>query len=555
MEISRRLFLSFSIALALDGCSSDAKSETVADSGSAAKPQQLSTTEVAGSTTTIPLAPSPPTSAVSPTTTEGAVTKFDTNPFTLGIASGDPDLTSVILWTRLALDPLHGGGMGEENIPVTWELSIDAEFATIVASGSAVARMTDAHSVHVEATPTDHTAAEYFYRFSAGGFSSPVGRTKLAPSSTVANTRFVSASCQNYEDGFFAAHADIAAQSPDFLLWLGDYIYEGAGSPAGSAEAVRSHASPEPKDLAAYRNRYALYKTDLSLQAAHQACPWFVIWDDHEVENNYAGLTPQDPSETAGFGARRQQAYKAWWEHQPVRLPPPGTDGEYRVYRAVRWGDLIGFAMLDTRQYRSDQGCGDVTLNLDPACSDLQDASRTLTGAEQEAWLFSTLGEQNTLWNVIAQQIVMADITLNGAVLNYDQWDGYPQARQRILQHLADAQVRNAIVLSGDIHLAGVAVLRAGERGTGQPVAIEFVDTSISSGGLVDAAVTDVVKSFPDIVDVELEHRGYILHTVSGTEWSAEYRVVDDVSVPVSPVRAYRTFVVNEGTPSVAVQA
>ena len=568
MEISRRLFLSLSIALVVDGCSSDAKSEPSADSDPPLTPQPSTTavTQVTAATQEAPAAENVPAPTVPATTgpastgpassaTETNAVEFATDPFTLGIASGDPNQTSVILWTRLALDPLHGGGMGDEDVSVWWEMSTDAEFETIVADGSALASVTDAHTVHIDAAPSDRTAAEYFYRFRAGGFMSPVGRTKLAPTSNVASTRFVSASCQNYEDGFFAAHADIAAQSPDFLLWLGDYIYEGAGSPAGSADAVRSHASPEPKDLTAYRNRYALYKSDSSLQAAHQACPWFVIWDDHEVENNYAGLIPQDPTETATFGLRRQQAYKAWWEHQPVRLPPPGDEGEYRIYRSVRWGDLVGLALLDTRQYRSDQGCGDATLNLDPACSDLLDATRTLTGAEQQAWLFSTLGQQDTLWNVIAQQIVMADITLNGAVLNYDQWDGYPQARQRILQHLADANVPNTIVLSGDIHLAGVAVLRAGERDTSPAVAIEFVDTSISSGGLVDAAVTDLVKSFPDIVDVELEHRGYILHTVTANEWSAQYRFVENVALPDSPVTVYRTFVVNEGTSSVAAQA
>ncbi len=287
---------------------------------------------------------------------------------------------------------------------------------------------------------------------------------------------------------------------------------------------------PKPKHLVAYRDRYALYKLDANLQAAHHGCPWFIIWDDHEVENNYAGLSPQDPADDVSFAERRHAAYVAWWEHQPVRLDPPPPTGEYRIYRAVQWGDLIGMTLLDTRQYRTNQACGDAVLQLTPACPETFDDARTLTGADQEQWLFATIGTLGTTWNVIGQQVVMANLTVSDAVLNYDQWDGYPKSRQRVLQHLADAAVKNAIVLSGDIYLAGVAVLRAGEPGVGQPV-----------------------KAFPDIVDVELAHRGYTLHTVTPSSWEANYRVVDDVADAESTISTYRTFVVDEGTTAVRV--
>jgi len=236
-----------------------------------------------------------------------------------------------------------------------------------------------------------------------------------------------------------------------------------------------------------------------------------------------------------------------------VRLDPPPAEGEYRIYRREQWGDLIGMTLLDTRQYRSDQACGDVTLSLDPPCPETFADDRTLMGAEQEQWFFDNVGRGGTTWNVIGQQVVMADIMLNGAVLNYDQWDGYPKDRQRILQHLVDANVSNSIVLSGDIHLAGVAVLRLGEPGTGTPVAIEFIDTSISSGARVPPNVEGLASAFPDIVDFELAHRGYTLHTVTPQRWTADYRIVDNALVEGSTVSTYKTFAVDSGVTAVAV--
>jgi alkaline phosphatase D len=315
------------------------------------------------------------------------------------------------------------------------------------------------------------------------------------------------------------------------------------------------HIGPEPTTLVEYRNRYARYKSDPQLQAAHTACPWYVIWDDHEVENNYAGLVPQDPAEAPTFEARRFAAYQAWWEHQPVRLDPPvAADQEYRIYRDVQWGDLIELVLLDGRQYRTDQACGDVTLSIDPPCPETFDPARTMLGDTQEAWMFDALAASTSVWNVIGNQVVFADATLNGAVLNYDQWDGYPVERQRILQHLADAKVPNVVVVTGDIHLAAVAQLRAGDRGTGTPVGVEFVTTSISSNGLIPAQVSGVITSFPDLVDAELVHRGYSLHEVTPSRWTATYRIVADVSQADSPVSTLATYIVEAGTNIVAKQ-
>ncbi len=312
---------------------------------------------------------------------------------------------------------------------------------------------------------------------------------------------------------------------------------------------ARVHLGPEPTTVEEYRNRYGRYKSDPHLQAAHSACPWFVIWDDHEVENNYAGLTPQDPADAATFADRRFAAYQVWWEHQPVRLDPPvAGGGEYRIYRDMHWGGLIDLSLLDGRQYRSDQACGDVTLSLDPPCPETTDPTRTMLGDEQESWLYDTLGASTATWNVIGNQVVFADATLNGAVLNYDQWDGYPVQRERILQHLADNSVPNVVVLTGDIHLAAVAQLRAGDRATGTPVGAEFITTSISSDGLISDQFTDVLKSYPHLVDAELTHRGYAMHTVTPDRWLAEYRIVADVSRDDSEVTTLGTYAVDVGT-------
>ena len=533
------MFLAAGAAVVVAACSDDDKSSVA--TGTAAP----STTAVAGTSTTTT------TTEPATTTTTLPPVELAADPFTVGVASGDPDATSVVLWTRLAPDPLNGGGMPADDVPVTWEVSDSADFATVVSSGSATATADRGHSVHVVAPLDEGT---WYYRFRVGQYTSPIGTTSPAPavSTAISAAKFAVANCQHYAEGHYAAHRDLAEQQPDFVVWLGDYIYEDAGAD-GADPAARVHLGPEPTTLVEYRNRYGRYKSDPQLQAAHATCPWYVIWDDHEVENNYAGLSPQNAADAPTFAERRFAAYQAWWEHQPVRLDPPtGPDQEYRIYRDVHWGDLIGLALLDGRQYRTDQACGDATLSLDPPCPETFDTSRTMLGDAQETWLYDALDNSTSVWNVIGNQVVFADATLNGAVLNYDQWDGYPVQRQRIVQHLADAAVPNVVVVTGDIHLAAVGQLRAGDRGTGTPIGVEFITTSISSNGLIPASVSGVFQTFPDLVDAELEHRGYSLHTVTPARWTAEYRIVADVSLADSPVTSLATYVVEAGTNIVA---
>ncbi len=551
-RISRRLFLAGSAAVltggaaVLGGCSDES-----ADPGNGPGTTGA-TDEPTTAAATEPTEPTAPTgTADAAATTEPAAPsttaiELPGDPFTLGVASGDPGIRSVVLWTRLAPDPLNGGGMPDGDVDVRWEVSATDTFDEVFTSGTFTASTAHGHSVHAVA---ELDPGWWFYRFRVGGYTSPVGRTQTAPSMTAepATVRFASASCQNYQDGFYTAHRDIADQQVDFVTFLGDYIYEGGAATIGENFVVRTHGTDEVTTLETYRNRYALYKADADLQAAHASCPWYVIWDDHEVENNYAGLVPQNPADESTFAERRRAAYQAWWEHQPVALPPPdsGTD-DYTIYRSARWGDLVDLVLLDGRQYRTDQACGDPGLSLDPPCPETFDESRSMLGDVQERWLLDTLGSASAIWQVIGQQTIFGDVTLGGAVLNYDQWDGYPFERNRIVDALDPA--KNTVVLTGDIHFAGAGIIRQGGRGTGTPVAAEFVATSISSGGLVDPAVTEVVKAIPDIVDVELDHRGYILHTVTPDRWSAEYRMVDTVKEPGAPMFVHATYVIDAGT-------
>ena len=539
--ISRRVFFAGAAAVVIAACSDDAEqTSSVTDDNSTVTTTDAVTTTEAPTTST---------------TTTLASVDLAGDPFTLGVASGDPDATGVVLWTRLAPDPLRGGGMPPDDIPVLWEVSATDDFTEVAISGTETASAARGHSVHAT-VPLDQ--GDWFYRFRVGEYASAVGTTRRAPAGGDATeqVRFAVGSCQNFADGYYAAHRDITEQRPDFTVWLGDYIYEGGGLPGEADIAARIHLGAEPTTLDDYRNRYAQYKSDPQLQASHAVCPWFVIWDDHEVENNYAGLDPQNAAEAAGFQERRFVAYQAWWEHQPVRFDPPvAADEEFRIYRDAQWGSLIELALLDGRQYRSDQACGDETLNLDPACPETIDPTRKMLGDEQEQWLLSTLSGSTATWKCIGNQVVLTDATFNGAVLNYDQWDGYPAERARLLQAFADNAISNLVVVTGDIHLAAVAQLRAGDRGIGTPVGVEFVTTSISSDGLIGDELTDVLKTFPNLVDAELSHRGYSLHTVTPEQWIADYRIVADVDDANSEVLTFATYVVAAGSNTVVKAA
>lgn len=516
LRLSRRHFLALGATVVVGACSGDEGAPSPTSTPSTEGPGTTGPRATAATPTTSP----PPTTAPPPPTVALAA-----DPFLLGVTSGDPDATSVVLWTRLVGDL-------PATLDVTWETASDDAFGVVTATGTAAATAQDGHSVHVVVPVGGPTS----YRFRAGGYTSPGGRA--APAGSAATLKLAAASCQHWETGFYAAHRDLAEWAPDAVVFLGDFVYEGASRPVGDGR-VRSHDGPEAADLDGYRTRYAQYLTDPDLQAARAACPWFSIWDDHEVENDYAALEPQDPTERDGFAARRSDAYRAWWEHMPVRIPRPFPEADTIIYRSASYGDLVDLVLLDGRQFRSDQACGSPDLSAEPACPEALEPTRTMLGAAQEAWFAETVAASRATWVALGQQTVLTDIRLpNGAVLNFDQWDGYAPARDRLLAAAAPVAGR-MVALTGDIHLAGVGVLPG--------VGTEFVTTSVSSTADIPPELQPVLASFDHIVDAELAHRGYVRHTVTADTWTAEYRIVEDAADPASVVSTWQTFRVAAG--------
>lgn len=465
------------------------------------------------------------------------------NLFSLGVASGDPRHDSVLLWTRLAPDPLGGGGMPEVAVPVRYELAFDDAFAKVVRRGHAWAEPRWGHSVHASVNGL-RPDAWYWYRFIVGEEVSPIGRARTAPAPGRGDSlSFLFASCQNFRHGYYTAWEHAPAEETDLIVHLGDYIYEGGMASGG----VRQHNSPEVHTLDGYRNRYALYKQDPALQAAHAACPWVVTWDDHEVENNHAGLVPQEVEEQPEFAARRAAAYQAWWEHQPVRMPPP-TDEHLRIYRNLDWGRLGRFHVLDTRQYRDNQPCG--TNDWGTVCPERDDPARTFLGARQEAWLGRSLKRSRAVWDILANQVIMTALPVAGALHNFDQWDGYTAARSRLFDELRDGRVENPLVLSGDAHAGAVGeVVGQTDEGFTEPVATEFLGNSITSnfGEELWEAAEQLVVDLDHVRWINVRQRGYVRCDATRDAFTAQYRLVDTVLEPSSPISTASAWRVEPG--------
>ncbi|MDT0308337.1 alkaline phosphatase D family protein [Streptomyces sp. DSM 44917] len=468
--------------------------------------------------------------------------------FTLGVASGDPLPDGVVLWTRLAPDPLGGGGMPDRPVDVEWQVALDARFRSVVRSGRTRAVPAYGHSVHVDVRGlAPHR--DYWYRFRADGQLSPTGRTRTAPHPLAAGgrLRLALASCQNWQQGFFTAYADMAAQDPDAVLFTGDYIYEAAPS----ATALRPHeGAGEPVALEQYRNRHAQYRTDPDLARMHASAPWIVTFDDHEVDNDFAGAIPQDPDRQSPetFAARLTAAYQAYYEHMPVRATAVPSGPHIRMHRRLEFGRLARLSVLDTRQYRSDQA-----TTQEGAQSPLM----TMLGAEQRDWLVAGLRRSPARWNLIGSQIMMAETDLlpgTGKRWYYDAWDGYQVERNALLGELA--ATRNPVVLTGDRHLTMISDLKRDFADPGSAVVgAEFVGCSISSNGDQDQAAFHAewdprMGDNPHwkLVDA---HRGYHLFDITPEGVDARVRVVETVRTPGAAARTQARLRVEDGRPGV----
>jgi alkaline phosphatase D len=480
--------------------------------------------------------------------------RFDADPFTLGVASGFPSPNNVVLWTRLApLPQAPGGGMPAAVVPVEWEVASDEHFGRVVRSGVEYTVADWAHSVHVEPGGLE-PGRPYWYRFTAGGARSPTGRTATAPARDAAPSqlKLAVASCQQFEQGYYTAYQLMVADEPDLVLHLGDYIYE----LSWGENHVRSHGAPECYSLDDYRARYALYKGDAQLQAAHAACPWLLTWDDHEVDNDYADDTSEENDVPEWFLARRAAAYKACYEHQPLprRALPYGP--YLRLYSQQAYGGLVNVLMLDERQYRSPQACprpGRRGANRVSDCAELGSPERTKLGSRQEGWLVAQLAESKARWNLLAQGTVMAHIDEQrgpGERVWTDSWSGYPAARERLFAALETTRVRNPVCLSGDIHSFLAAKLNRAASDPASPVvATEFVTTSISSQGVSGKMIEDRLAENPSLLTGSSQYRGYLRLDVTPERLRADMVALDTVKEPVSGSRIFASFTVEDGRP------
>lgn len=477
------------------------------------------------------------------------------DPFQLGVASGDPDSTSVVLWTRLCPKPLEPDyGMKAESIPVSWELADDDGFKKVVRSGTAVATPQLGHSVHV--LPRGLSPNRwYFYRFRAGDAVSPVGRTRTAPALDASpdKLRFAFASCQSYEGGLYTAYQQMAADELDLVFHLGDYIYEYPNK----KKNLRKLTGPTDRKIQTledYRGRHALYRSDPLLHGMHARCPWVVTWDDHEFDNNYANeISEKEGVDPAAFLEQRANAYQAYYEAMPLRPTSLPKGPHLKLYRTCHFGRLAAFQVLDTRQYRSDQPNNDRPAELNEAALN---PKNSMLGADQANWLKSALIQSDAVWNVLAQQVMMGMVGLargeGGPKFSMDQWPGYAAERMKLMQFLADRRVPNPVVLTGDIHSNWVNDLRVDDRKPETPVvATEFVGTSISSGGNGQEKpiwLSELLNANP-CVKFHNTERGYVRCVATPGAMTADYVAVEDVTKPGGKIVTRASFVVEAGTP------
>lgn len=490
-----------------------------------------------------------------PLRSQPARTRFIGHPFTLGVASGYPRTDGMTLWTRLAPAPLQpdGGIPRDDVLPVRWQVADDEHFGRIAAQGQARAAHELARSVHVDVDGL-RPGRRYFYRFMIGDEVSPTGRTLTAPLSgrESAQFRFAFGCCQHYEQGYFEAYRHLVADAPDLMVFLGDYIYENTWGD----DLVRRHAAPEPYDLDDYRLRHAQYRTDADLQQAHEAMPWLLTWDDHEIDNDPAGTVSEhlDPR----FLLRRAAAYQAYYEHMPLpRAMAPRIDGSLRIHGEVAFGDLLRFFMLDNRQYRSANACNDPakgggSTDVVPGrCDALRDPSRTLLGAAQERWLSQALSASTARWNIVGQQTLVTPMTGRSdegeATVWTDSWDGFPAARERLLDDLGKPGLRNPIVIGGDIHANVVSDIRRVAGDDASPVlAAEVCGTSISSQGWPQARYDTALADNMHLKFARSDRRGYGLVTV-GRDARVDLRVLDSEKRRGSTIGTAASFVVEDG--------
>jgi alkaline phosphatase D len=454
--------------------------------------------------------------------------------FEHGVASGDPRADAIILWTRLS--PLE-----ESSVEVEWEMASDDGFAAVVTSGRARAEAENDFTVKIDVAGLE-AGSTYFYRFRALGRTSPTGRTRTAPAAGVQHLRFAVVSCSSLGHGYFHGYRRIAERDDvDAVIHVGDYIYEyGDGEYGG----VRGYEPPhEIVSLDDYRLRYSQYRRDPDLQELHRRFPMIAIWDDHEAADNSwkNGAVNHQPETEGPWGERLATAARVYSEWMPIR--DQGDDG--KIWRSLRFGDLVDLILLDTRLWARDEPAASTT---DPS---VRDVARQLLGSDQEAWFASELQGSTARWRLVGQQVMLGPLKLSGApnsegggtTVNPDQWDGYLAARARFFDTARASQKNNLVVLTGDIHTSWAIELTddpnepsAYDPATGAgAIGVEFVTTSITSPG-IGGISNDLIPVFqaanPHIKWADLERRGYLILDVTPERTQAAWFHLDRVDDP-----------------------
>jgi len=484
------------------------------------------------------------------------------NPFSLGVASGSPRSDGFVLWTRLAPEALSSnpetpGGMSGADVTLRYEIATDPGMTKIVRRGAATAEAAFAYSVHLDIAGLQ-AGRSYWYRFLSGDAISTTGHAITLPvaDSALAKLRFGFVSCSNYEHGYFSAYRHLAGENPEFVLFLGDYIYETIEQ---YRPIVRRHSDGiEAATLPTYRNRYAQYRLDADLQGLHAQVPAIVTWDDHEVQNDYADKWSETFDDPAQFLIRRAAAYQAFYEHMPVRPIISRPNGPVmRLYDRFTLSDLIEISVIDGRQYRSRQACymppnkGGAHLETNVSCPERLDQGRTMLGFGQEAWLYAGLAHSKARWNLIAQDVLMAQLRRKQDGIDAfwtDDWNGYPANRARLLRHIHDNKVPNPVVISGDIHSFLANDLKLDFDNPSSPiVATEFVGSSISSYGPPYEPIARVLPDNPHVHFFDSRRRGYVLVDLTAEAMQVQMRVVSDARDPKATIATLRAFAVEGG--------
>lgn len=452
------------------------------------------------------------------------------NPFVFGVASGDPLPDRVIIWTRLKLQPVDvQAEIDGLPIEVQWEVFDSPSARTRVLRGNGVAWPELGHSVHADVTGLQ-PGKEYWFRFICGSQSSDLGRTKAAKPEAESSS-FAVVSCNNYEHGYFRAFDLVSRDRLDFVFHAGDYIYE--GPPKGGTP--RRHSGGSCMTLSDYRARYEQYRSDPDLRAMHRTTPFIASWDDHEVAGNWANLHDKSGTPPEVFQHRRQAAFQAFYEFMPIRIDKWMSRDPFPLYRSFRFGGDVHFVVLDTRQFRDDQTCGDAKVA--PPCAEFLNEDRTMLGREQFKWLESRLAKNRDLWTLVGNQVpsYLRDLgTADEPQYSMDKWDGYPYAQRAFHSLLKEHADGRCLVFSGDLHAHYASELKEDWNPSSKAFGAEFTVSSVTSSGDGSAQRPEwpSLESRNPHIRYHSDRRGYLRCVASGETVESEFVVLDKVSVP-----------------------